>query len=92
MAHPVLDMHGNRDFKPFKCDFPNCTFSSLRKSNLELHKRRHAEGYGEKHTYICQICKETFPASSHSESNYVRHYRYSNLGHESNLENWNFVS
>ena len=85
MKRHIEDIHGNRDYKPFKCDHPNCYFSTLRKSNLKLHIERHQNwGNNNKKTYICKICKQTFPASKHSESTYVRHYRteHSDIPHE----------
>ena len=78
----VEDIHGNRDFKPFKCDHPNCSFSTIRKENLKRHiemhliwgnnKKKTAENYT---TYVCKICQQNFPASKQSESTYIRHYR-----------------
>merc|ERR1712228_886222 len=77
MKRHVWEMHGDRSKKLFKCDNYNCTFASIRRTNLEQHKEIcqkgiEAKGYKE---YKCQICQEIFPSSSRSGRKYINHCR-----------------
>ena len=47
----ILEVHGNKGVKPFKCSFPDCTFSALRKSNLEIHENRHTKKKDYRYVY-----------------------------------------
>ena len=68
----IIEAHGNKTVKPFKCDNQGCSFSALRQSNLDIHKARCQK----KEDYYCKICNKLFPSSnSHNESQYIKHYK-----------------
>ena len=61
--------------KRFKCDQPNCSFSTTQNYNLDAHKKI-CQVSKKKEDYICKICRKIFP-SSHLlfESQYIKHYK-----------------
>jgi len=93
MKRHVLDVHVNKNIKPFKCTM--CSFCSHAKRYLLWHVRRH---HNPNHPpgsdkdklkklstvvhkpFACDQCPETFPASRFAETNYIKHYRTTHNG------------
>lgn len=67
--------------KPYKCDFKNCDYSTLRNSDLIRHKRRHTN----ERPYKCDFenCNYKFSDSS----NLVKHKKK----HNNNKKNYNYI-
>ena len=77
MKRHVLVMHGDRTYKPFKCDQDQCSYATNSKGNLDLHRARCLEKglHKDVKEYICQACKRIFPANKRAEYDYVKHCR-----------------
>ena len=67
----IANVHNS--IKPFKCNQPNCSYSSNQKSNLALHL---ASCQKDKGNYTCKICKKIYLSSNRFyESQYIKHYK-----------------
>ena len=67
----IANVHS--DIKSFKCNQPNCSYSSNQKSNLTLHE---ASCQKKKGDYTCKICKKIYLSSNKLyKSLYIKHYK-----------------